>query len=326
MYYLKKLGRQELGSVNANGIPQRGRYIYISKSENVLHFFPPLSTTDLNDCALIPIIPLYLNKKVYCNYVYHNDRVIDPNGTRNEYRLYLNRELEDNVWLFQEGDIVLLKKDQLQTDTQEVQTVYFLDLITPTDNLYNRCNNLIAEYPIRGGHAIYRDTLPEIEARIQNIKDGNNANNLDIIIAPEVTKKILHNTKVSDLFNPNSFRDFVMVGYNNKCAITGSVIQYGNYTNLEAAHIRPRSHGGVYLPSNGIAMCRDMHWAFDKGFFCIQDDGTITVHPGIESELLYSYNNKQIFMPNDDFFKPKPEFLKYHRDNVFGLFQTSGRL
>lgn len=69
-----------------------------------------------------------------------------------------------------------------------------------------------------------------------------------------------------------------MTGYKQKCAITGNVIQYKSFMNLEAAHIWPRSHKGLYLPSNGIALCRDMHWAFDKGMFTIGDDFKVIVH------------------------------------------------
>ena len=55
-YYFKRLGHQELGSVK-NGKAQRGRYIYISKDENVVDIFPPLSKTVTNDSSVIPIIP-----------------------------------------------------------------------------------------------------------------------------------------------------------------------------------------------------------------------------------------------------------------------------
>ena len=71
LYYLKKCGHQELGSVGANGKTHRGRYLLTSMNESVLSFFPALSKTQLNDSALLPIIPLYSGEKVYCNYVYH---------------------------------------------------------------------------------------------------------------------------------------------------------------------------------------------------------------------------------------------------------------
>jgi predicted restriction endonuclease len=104
------------------------------------------------------------------------------------------------------------------------------------------------------------------------------------------------------------------------------VIRYENYFNLEAAHIKPRSHGGLYIPSNGIALCRDIHWAFDKGFITLNDSLEVIVHEKVSSEWLRLYENKQIYVPKDPFFRPSPDNLRYHRDNVFGLFLTSGRL
>jgi len=68
---------------------------------------------------------------------------------------------------------------------------------------------------------------------------------------------------MASLFNSVSFHDFVLMGYKHQCAVTRRVIRYRHYMNLEAAHIWPRSHDGLYLPCNGIALCRDMHWAFD---------------------------------------------------------------
>lgn len=106
-YYLKRLGHQELGSVK-NGKAQRGRYIYISKDKNVLDIFPPLSKTVTNDSSIIPIIPLYqkIAKKIYCNYIYHNDKYNVSGGTRNEYRIYCNGALEGKQLLFQPDDIL----------------------------------------------------------------------------------------------------------------------------------------------------------------------------------------------------------------------------
>lgn len=70
-YYLKRCGHQELGSIR-EGKAQRGRYLLTSM--DAIDFFPSLSTTQLNDSALLPIIPLYSGKKIYCTYVYHNDK------------------------------------------------------------------------------------------------------------------------------------------------------------------------------------------------------------------------------------------------------------
>ena len=112
-YYFKRLGHQELGSVK-NGKAQRGRYIYISKDENVVDIFPPLSKTVTNDSSVIPIIPLYqrIVKKIYCNYIYHNDKYNVPGGTRDEYRLYSNNALEEDQLLFQPDDILIFRAEK----------------------------------------------------------------------------------------------------------------------------------------------------------------------------------------------------------------------
>ena len=59
MYYLKKLGHQELGSIGSDGKPQRGRYIYVSSDVHVLSFFPPLTKQAMNDNALLAVLPLF---------------------------------------------------------------------------------------------------------------------------------------------------------------------------------------------------------------------------------------------------------------------------
>ena len=115
-YYLKRCGHQELGSIGADGRPQRGRYLLTSM--HTLDFFPPLSAAQLNDSALLPIIPLYSGKKVYCSYVYHNDKFHGSTAAhpRNEYRIYLNKQLENDKFLFETDDIVIIRSEELEEE------------------------------------------------------------------------------------------------------------------------------------------------------------------------------------------------------------------
>lgn len=324
-YYLKKCGFQELGSVK-NGKPQRGRYLLTSMSNEILTMFPPLSETQLNDSAILPIIPLYSGKKVYCNYVYHNDKfhgstVAHP---RNEYRIYLNKALEEQQLLFSENDIIIIRSVEV-TEDEESQTIYYLDYLKNNGTaLYDKLNKIIKDYPINGGYGIYEGTITEFEEKVDKLAKPDDC---EVAIDETVTNKIATSVdNIALLFNAVSFRDFIMVGYENLCAITGTVIKYESYTNLEAAHIKPKSHGGLFLPNNGIALCRDLHWAFDKGFFTLDDDLRVVVHPKITSEYLNSFNGKKIKIPSNQFFVPDLNNIQYHRENVYGLFLTTGKL
>lgn len=341
-YYFKRLGHQELGSVK-NGKAQRERYIYISKDENVVDIFPPLSKTVTNDSSVIPIIPLYqrIVKKIYCNYIYHNDKYNVPGGTRDEYRLYSNNALEEDQLLFQPDDILIFRAEKASSvqkgilghDVPEAAVdeskIYFLyRCFDKSSELYKMCEKVVNESHIRGkGHAIYEGIITEIEKEIKKLCERD-IDEIDTVIEDTVTAKAQSGDvdEMANLFNSVSFRDFVMTGYKNKCAITGNVIRYGSFMNLEAAHIWPRSHKGLYLPSNGIALCRDMHWAFDKGMFTIDDNFKVIVHPEVESNYLKKYNRKSLFIPENAFFRPDINNLHYHQTHIYGLFKTSGSL
>ena len=323
-YYLKKCGHQELGSVGADGRAHRGRYLLTSKDESVLSLFPPLSISQKNDSALLPIIPLYSNRKVYCNYVYHNGKF--HGETRDEYRIYLNKDLENDQLLFCEGDIVIMRSQEDLNGENEKQVVYFVDLISAHSSLeYEELDRIISESPIRGGYGFFDGVLPQFEAKVVKLEQIARNN---VMVDNTVTQRLEKNStdSIAGLFNAASFRDFVMAGYEGLCAITGTVIQFEGYTNLEAAHIKPKSHGGLYLPNNGLALNRDLHWAFDKGFFTLNNNLEVKVHPQTTSDYLKSFDGKRIRIPKNPFFVPDIECVQYHQEVVYGLFLTTGRL
>lgn len=330
-YYIKKLGHQEMGSIGENGKPSRGRYIYISKNNDVLRFFPPMSERVVNDNVVIPIVSVTLNKKVYCNFVYHNDKISKGlvNG-RNEYRLYLNNDIENHQLLFKENDIIVFKCIKNKYD-EEYSNLYYLLRFSNINDIekeqYRILNEFIENSKIKGEHALVNEKIDFIEEKINKIELQEE---MEIIVPDQVIEKtqefIGTTNSIENLFNSQSFRDFVMVGYGNKCAVTGKSIVWGKFINLEAAHIMPKSHKGTYMPSNGLALSRDIHWAFDKGFFTINDDFTIKVHEELMDTYLGEFDGKMINLPSNPFFIPNNESLKYHRENIFGLFKYSGRI
>lgn len=330
MYYIKKIGFQEAGSPDKNGKLQRGRYILVSKKSE--DFFPPLSETEFNDTIILPVVPPNSNQKVYCSYVFHNDKYhgSKAKSPRNEYRLYINSDLDSTRSYFKPDDIIVFNKIETEDNVSIYQTISF----RPEEDNYQILDDLIANSDLYGGHALIQDRLKFIDELALNI-DG-----LETVVPEEVKNVVkkkqeeytkssseeIEDTKGANLFNSVSFRDFVLLGYQNKCAITSEAIYYDKLINLEAAHIKPKSHSGSFLPCNGIAMSRDIHWAFDRGMFTINDDYTITVHEDVKNTLLSKYDNQKINVPIEDFFKPEKNFLKYHKEKVFGLFKHSGVL
>ena len=111
LYYLKKLQHQEMGSPDSKGKTHRGRYIYLSKKSE--DFFPHLSQTVLNDTMVLPIIMPFSDSKIYAQFVYHNSKYFPgvSSGTpRDEFRLYLNSELDQNRTCFHESEIAVIER------------------------------------------------------------------------------------------------------------------------------------------------------------------------------------------------------------------------
>lgn len=326
MFYLKKLGHQELGSVE-NGKPKRGRYFLISKKAIEKKIFPVLSDIQVNDNALLPVYSMDLERKVYCNFVYHNDKFSRKlsNG-RDEYRFYLNNDIENNSLFFSEDDIVIFAK-KINNNEVDYDFTYFIKKISKTDVNYEYVNKILSEYNVGGGHAICDKDILNLEEQIVLIDPEESQVSISSDVVNQIINQTSNNEKsIEDLFSPTVFRDFVMTGYKRKCAVTGISISYNDLINLEAAHIKPRAHGENNLPSNGIALSRDLHWAFDKGFFTITDDYLIIVHSEVQSDYLKQFDGKRIYVPENEFFRPNKVFLQHHRTHIFGMFKNTGSI
>lgn len=329
-YYLKKLGRQEMGSPSVgpdgNTLYARGRYIYISKEHD--GFFPHLSETVLNDKAIIKLSMPFSNNLIFATFGYHNSGRIDTVFTdgqgRNELRLYLNNQLDQDKRYFHPDEIVVFHK--IQFDESDIYVVY---IFQPSDPSYNELSALIdrrkgfalIDYPLEciSGTRIIGQPNAEMTDSVLDVVEESQQEIIDS--GDEYTAEEL--ALGAGIFNSNTFSDIVMQVYNYKCAVTQRVIRCHNLSNLEAAHIKPRAHHGLYLPCNGIAMCRDMHFAFDKGFFTIDDQYKIVVHPDVlaTESYLNEYNGREIALPLVDAFRPKHTYLQYHQDNIYGTFR-----
>ncbi|ATU93648.1 hypothetical protein BLM14_04140 [Phyllobacterium zundukense] len=123
-----------------------------------------------------------------------------------------------------------------------------------------------------------------------------------------------------------AFRQMVGEAYDMECAMTGISMQAPDGTfEVECAHIMPVEAGGPDSASNGIALSRCLHWMFDKGLISIDTDYRILksrhcFQPRIDSLLNES---GQINLPENDSHRPHPEFLRYHREQIFQRFVHS---
>jgi putative restriction endonuclease len=115
------------------------------------------------------------------------------------------------------------------------------------------------------------------------------------------------------------FRQDVLRIYNHTCCMTGLRAEFfGNYPLLDAAHIEQHAHSGIDAPTNGLALSKTMHAAFDNGLVALTDDYRILVSKDVkESPSTYglaSLANQKMLLPADPLLHPLPKRLAWHRD------------
>ena len=140
-YYLKKLTSNELGY--RKGKLSNGQMFYISKQ--AVDFFPPLSSEINNDTAVLEFNVDYIEDPIYLNLVYHNDKYNREDGTRDEYRIYLNRDIAPDDFFFRPNDIIVIERKD--------ENKYILEKFREGNKEYKRLGAIITESKMRGQHS-----------------------------------------------------------------------------------------------------------------------------------------------------------------------------
>lgn len=122
-----------------------------------------------------------------------------------------------------------------------------------------------------------------------------------------------------------SFREKVMRAYREQC----SLCQLRHPELLDAAHIIPDNDPmGHPVITNGIALCKIHHAAFDKNILGIDPDYTVHIRQDILEEIdgpmlkhgIQSLQGNQIHLPNKKSERPDRERLEIR----FGQFREAG--
>ena len=144
-------------------------------------------------------------------------------------------------------------------------------------------------------------------------------------------KKVVKKTQQAVLRN-RAFRLAVVEAYQQRCAVCGLKIKSPDLIKweVEAAHIVPNRSFGRDDICNGIALCHLHHWAFDVGWFSLQDDYKVLVSPQIQN-LPENYGKigdyeffrtladqrAKIHLPTRNEIHPHQNSLRWHRENIF---------
>ena len=88
-------------------------------------------------------------------------------------------------------------------------------------------------------------------------------------------------------------------------------------TLLDAAHILPFAKHHNDDPRNGLALCKNHHWGFDRGWFTVAEDYKILISPHLHNTLTYLKANAFLVLPTQTECAPASDALAWHRKNKY---------
>ena len=110
--------------------------------------------------------------------------------------------------------------------------------------------------------------------------------------------------------------------YNNTCCISGMRIDSETAVSMiDACHVIPFSKSFDDTISNGIALCPNLHRAYDRGLITIDQDYRVVVSKKFkEYDTIYSlkkFEGQKILLPKEEQFFPLQSNIEWHKKNIF---------
>ncbi|WP_414530482.1 HNH endonuclease [Nodularia chucula] len=116
-----------------------------------------------------------------------------------------------------------------------------------------------------------------------------------------------------------TFRKIVVSTYNHTCAFCGlQVLDSLNQNIVDGSHIKPFSQFYDDRIDNGLSLCKNHHWAFDRFWFTIDDDYSIIVSDSLRevsphAKPMREFMGDRIILPSQQQYYPRQDSLQWHR-------------
>jgi putative restriction endonuclease len=197
-----------------------------------------------------------------------------------------------------------LKNLLIKKEDSDILLHFILDKFFPdTKNNFNTTN--VNYYITEIENQIVQDSQENYQKRILEIRNDLNTE--------EFQEEVF--------IRSNIFKKEIPKIYNFTCCISGMRIDATeNISMIDACHIIPFSVGYNDTISNGIALCPNLHRAFDRGLIGIDEKYRVVVSKSFIEEKspysIYVFEGKQIKLPQKEYLLPHINNFKWHIDNV----------
>jgi len=122
-------------------------------------------------------------------------------------------------------------------------------------------------------------------------------------------------------YRSTAFARIIREIYDYRCAACGLRLNLNGLVIIDAAHLIPFSESQDDDPRNGMALCKNHHWAMDKFLIVPGTDKLWHVSPELDDRIegckeIISLNKRKILLPQDEKYCPKPESLTWRHTRI----------
>jgi len=119
-----------------------------------------------------------------------------------------------------------------------------------------------------------------------------------------------------------AFRRTITSVYEHRCAFCGLQVFNTLENIVDGAHIKPFAKFYDDRINNGLSLCKNHHWAFDRFWFTLNDDCTIIVSDTLREDSPHArpirdFHGDRIMLPMRVEYRPRPDALQWHRQSFF---------
>lgn len=188
------------------------------------------------------------------------------------------------------------------------------ELLTDNNSLQELIDTLIAAW-----FADYQEEIEDILRINESLEEETLENVNDLANLEETPKFVTRQALVRNSF----FRKAVVYVYDYRCAVCRlRVRRQLNQNIVDGAHIKPFAKFYNSHISNGLSLCKNHHWAFDRGWLSIDNNYKILVGDDLQEDSpnakrLKDFQSEKILLPNSEQHFPSIEALEWHRKNIF---------
>ncbi|RDV16891.1 restriction endonuclease [Pontibacter diazotrophicus] len=169
--------------------------------------------------------------------------------------------------------------------------------------------------------------FPNTKSEYLKTKQGGYIQNLQSYLlneSPAGYALALTDTDEEELFiRGGLFKKLVPQVYNHTCCISGMrLVSNHGFSMIDACHIVPFSLSKDDKINNGLALCPNLHRAFDRGLISVDERLTVLVSDAIAEDTTNNYalrhlKRKPLTLPFGAKHYPEAGNLAWHRQHVF---------